>query len=199
MTFPRTQHLNFPVRAGHVPNSTTLLPPPPREVHLWYTFFGLLAMNSPLPAELKFRENTATIMFTRLVFTTAGVRFHFILHSCLLPLSTTIRNLFKSSSRCSPTSPQYLRGQSIQSKTWRGVGLNLIWGSDNFYVLLWLILYISLYFLYNTNISGIGWPQVIPPENDTSNQSGRMPPLQVINNQPFNPLSPNIQIQNSPN
>ena len=26
-----------------------------------------------------------------------------------------------------------------------------------FCVLLWLILYISLYFLYNNNISGIGW------------------------------------------
>ena len=31
------------------------------------------------------------------------------------------------------------------------------WGSDFFCVLLWLILYISLYFLYNINISGIGW------------------------------------------
>ena len=29
--------------------------------------------------------------------------------------------------------------------------------SDFFCVLLWLILYISLYFLYNINISGIGW------------------------------------------
>ena len=28
---------------------------------------------------------------------------------------------------------------------------------DFFCVLLWLILYISLYFLYNINISGIGW------------------------------------------
>ena len=32
-----------------------------------------------------------------------------------------------------------------------------IWGSDFFCVLLWLILDISLYFLYNINISGIGW------------------------------------------
>ena len=35
---------------------------------------------------------------------------------------------------------------------------NPIWGSDFFCVLLWLILYISLYFLYNNNnniISGI--------------------------------------------
>ena len=37
------------------------------------------------------------------------------------------------------------------------VGSNPIWGSDFFCVLLWLILYISLYFLYNINISGIGW------------------------------------------
>ena len=29
--------------------------------------------------------------------------------------------------------------------------------SDFFCVLLWLIPYISLYFLYNINISGIGW------------------------------------------
>ena len=28
---------------------------------------------------------------------------------------------------------------------------------NSFFVLLWLILYISLYFLYNINISGIGW------------------------------------------
>ena len=28
---------------------------------------------------------------------------------------------------------------------------------NSFLVLLWLILYISLYFLYNINISGIGW------------------------------------------
>ena len=30
-------------------------------------------------------------------------------------------------------------------------------GSDFFCVLLWLILYISLYFLYNININGKGW------------------------------------------
>ena len=38
---------------------------------------------------------------------------------------------------CSPTSPQ------------RVVGSNSMWGSDFFCVLLWFILYISLYFLYN--------------------------------------------------
>ena len=37
------------------------------------------------------------------------------------------------------------------------VGLNPIWGSHFFCVLLWSILYMSLYLLYNTNISGIGW------------------------------------------
>ena len=36
------------------------------------------------------------------------------------------------------------------------MGMTRIWGSDFFCVLLWLILYISLYFLY-INISGIGW------------------------------------------
>ena len=36
------------------------------------------------------------------------------------------------------------------------MGSNPTWGSDFFCVLLWFILYISLYFLYN-NISGIGW------------------------------------------
>ena len=46
---------------------------------------------------------------------------------------------------------------SIRSRTRRVVGLNPIWGSDFFCVLLWSILYIALYFLYNTNISGIGW------------------------------------------
>ena len=33
--------------------------PPPRKVCLWHIFFALTAMNGPLPAELKFRENTA--------------------------------------------------------------------------------------------------------------------------------------------
>ena len=37
------------------------------------------------------------------------------------------------------------------------VGVRLLLGSDFFCVLLWSILYISRYFLYNTNISGIGW------------------------------------------
>ena len=62
---------------GHVLHSTT--PLPPREVPpLAHIFFALLAMNGPLPAELNFRENTATFMFTRLVFTTTAVRFNFI-------------------------------------------------------------------------------------------------------------------------
>ena len=37
-------------------------PPPPKKVHLWCMFFALLAMNGPLPAELKFRENTAHVV-----------------------------------------------------------------------------------------------------------------------------------------
>ena len=45
--------------------SLTPLPPPPhlpfpaRKVHLWHIFFAVLAMNGCLPAELKFRVNTA--------------------------------------------------------------------------------------------------------------------------------------------
>lgn len=32
--------------------------PSPRKVHLWGIFFALPAMNGPLPAEIKFRDNT---------------------------------------------------------------------------------------------------------------------------------------------
>ena len=39
--------------------SLTALPPPPRKVRLWHIFYALPAMNDPLPAEQKFRENTA--------------------------------------------------------------------------------------------------------------------------------------------
>ena len=35
------------------------LPPPPRKVHFCGIYFALPAMNGPLPAKLKFRENTA--------------------------------------------------------------------------------------------------------------------------------------------
>ena len=33
----------------------------PRKVGLWYIAFALRAMNGPLPAELKIRENTARV------------------------------------------------------------------------------------------------------------------------------------------
>ena len=56
MTFQRTELLNFQLRAGHVPHSTT--PSPTRKVHLWRIFFALLVVNGPLLAELKFRKNT---------------------------------------------------------------------------------------------------------------------------------------------
>ena len=56
MTFQRTELLNFQLRAGHVPHSTN--PSLTRKVHLWRIFFALLVVNGPLPAELKFRENT---------------------------------------------------------------------------------------------------------------------------------------------
>ena len=59
-------------------SSTPLSPFPPGKCHLIYIFFALLAMNGPLPAELNVRENTATVMFTRLVFTTTAVRFNLI-------------------------------------------------------------------------------------------------------------------------
>ena len=40
-----------------------LPPPPPQEsVPLAHFFFVLLAMNGPLPAELKFRENTVQVI-----------------------------------------------------------------------------------------------------------------------------------------
>ena len=38
--------------------SLTPLPPSPRKVCLWRIFFALPFRNGPLPAELKFRENT---------------------------------------------------------------------------------------------------------------------------------------------
>ena len=40
--------------------SLTSLPPSPRKVCLWYIFVALPVRNGPLPAELKFRENTAS-------------------------------------------------------------------------------------------------------------------------------------------
>ena len=40
--------------------SLTPPPPSPRKVRLWRIFFALPVKNGPLPAELKFRENTAT-------------------------------------------------------------------------------------------------------------------------------------------
>ena len=45
----------IPPRAG--PCSTLHYPPAPRKVHLWWIFFASTAMNSPLSAELKIREN----------------------------------------------------------------------------------------------------------------------------------------------
>ena len=51
----------FPSECGAM--SLTLLSsfssPPPRKLRLWRIFFALPAMNGPLPAELKFRENSA--------------------------------------------------------------------------------------------------------------------------------------------
>lgn len=58
---------------------TPLLPSPQGSAPL-ALFFALLVMNGPLPPELNFRENTATVMFTRLVFTATAVRVNFISH-----------------------------------------------------------------------------------------------------------------------
>ena len=61
MTFQRTQLLNFPVRVGLKTKLplTPSLPPPHRKLCLWRILsFALPAMNGPLPADLKFRENT---------------------------------------------------------------------------------------------------------------------------------------------
>ena len=48
---------NFPVRAGPCPS----LHCPPSPILEKYIFFALPSMNGPLPAELKFRENTAHV------------------------------------------------------------------------------------------------------------------------------------------
>ena len=45
-----------PTRVGPCPSLH--YPPPLRNVHLWGIFFALPAMNGPLPAELKFKDNT---------------------------------------------------------------------------------------------------------------------------------------------
>ena len=42
-----------------LPPSTTPFPPPQRKVHIWGIYFALPALNGPLPAGLKFKENTA--------------------------------------------------------------------------------------------------------------------------------------------
>ena len=54
---------NFPVKAGPCPSlhRPPSPPPPPLEKCI---FFALPSMNGPLPAELKFRENTGQGSFT---------------------------------------------------------------------------------------------------------------------------------------
>ena len=51
---------NFPVKAGPCPS----LHCPPSPLLEKYIFFALPSMNGPLPAELKFRENTGQGSFT---------------------------------------------------------------------------------------------------------------------------------------
>ena len=59
MKFQRTWLLNFQQGWGHVPHSTT--PLPPGKCTSGAYFFALAAVNGPLTAELKFRENTAML------------------------------------------------------------------------------------------------------------------------------------------
>ena len=67
-TFPRTNNKKGRrpqkmTRAGMILGKGHACPSlhyslPPGKVQLWCIFFALLVMNGPLPAELKFRENT---------------------------------------------------------------------------------------------------------------------------------------------
>ena len=54
--------------------SRTPLPPAPRKVHLWCIFSALPAMNGPLLAELKFRENTVNPGAALKYFNDGGVQ-----------------------------------------------------------------------------------------------------------------------------
>ena len=55
MTFQENLVPNFPSKGEQGQEHS---PPLPRKVHLWHIFFAVRAMKGPLPAELKFRENT---------------------------------------------------------------------------------------------------------------------------------------------
>ena len=55
MTFQENLVPNFPSKGEQGRDHAPL---PHRKVHLWHIFFALPAMKGPLPAELKFRENT---------------------------------------------------------------------------------------------------------------------------------------------
>jgi len=46
------------LKVYYVSKNLHVAPPPPQKVNLWGIFFALKAMNGPLLAELKFRENT---------------------------------------------------------------------------------------------------------------------------------------------
>ena len=55
---------NFPVKAGPCPSLHCPPSPPLLEK---YIFFALPSMNGPLPAELKFRENTGSDRMCRAI------------------------------------------------------------------------------------------------------------------------------------
>ena len=57
MTFQRTLLLNFPLGQGHVPHSTTPFPQGKCNSGAYFLPYWSW-MHGPLPAELKFRENT---------------------------------------------------------------------------------------------------------------------------------------------
>ena len=54
----------IPARVGPCP--ALHYPPAPRKEHLWWIFFAWTAMNDPLSAELKLRENTGGISLENL-------------------------------------------------------------------------------------------------------------------------------------
>ena len=60
MTFQRTIVPKFRSKVEACPSLPNPLPPL-RKVGLWHIAFALRAMNGPLPAELKIRENTARV------------------------------------------------------------------------------------------------------------------------------------------
>ena len=121
MTFQRTWLLNFTASRSHVPLSLT--PPPPylfsfMKVGLWHVSFGLLAVNGPLSAELKVRENTARVQarypLTKKGSTGCSCPIEARCERCLPKVRTGIQVLFNPSD-------SHLTTPCLYSKTgWQG-------------------------------------------------------------------------------